>query len=96
MIIDKDKEALGGRVNEGTQALVCRGIPVAHFLQHSAQDDDICDSRMLQEVHLHKCHRNSMFQSVSLNTCLHAACTETDNNAGCWKMLSAWHEEAPD
>ena len=76
MIVDKDKEALGGRVNEGAQALVCRGIPVAHFLQHSPQDNDICDGRMLQKVHLHECHKHSMFQSVSIK---HAACTVLDN-----------------
>ncbi len=52
MIIDKDEEALGGRIDEAAQALVCRGIPVAHFFQHSAQNDDIRDGHMLQEVHL--------------------------------------------
>lgn len=54
MLIDEDKEAPGGRVNQGAQALVHRGVPVPDLLQHHAHDDDIVHGRMLQEVHLHE------------------------------------------
>ncbi len=54
MLIDKYEEALGGRVHQGAQALVYRGVPVPDLLQHHAHDDDIIHGRMLQEVDLHE------------------------------------------
>lgn len=57
VFVDEDKEALGGGVNESAQALVCRGIPMSHLLQYCSHDNHICDSFMLQEVHLHMAQR---------------------------------------
>ena len=53
VLICKDKEALGVRGTQRTQALVDALVSVLHLLQHNTHDDDILDCLVLQEVHLH-------------------------------------------
>lgn len=54
VLINEDKEALCRGVDDGAQALVCRGVAVPHFLQHHPQYDHVCDGGMLQKIHLHR------------------------------------------
>lgn len=66
VLVDEDEEAALRGVDERAQALVGRGVPVPHLLQHDAAHDDVVDCRMLQQVHLQVRMRGCLIKLVVL------------------------------